>query len=158
MKLFMLIMWIILDHIKVPVIVPNRQQDSCTLFMFSGVFSPPLFPPSFLSSSFLPSVPSFLPSFLSPFSSFFLLNNHEALVRAKSLQSCLTLCDPMACSLPCSSIHGILQASVPVCIAISFSRGSSQPRDPTPVSCIVRWILYHWATWEALIWLLKWKC
>lgn len=85
MKLFMLIMCIILDHIKAPVIV----QDSCTQFMFSGVFSPPLFPPSFLSSSFLPSVPSFLPSFLPPFSSFFLLNNHEALVHAKSLQSCL---------------------------------------------------------------------
>ena len=42
-------------------------------------------------------------------------------------QSCLTLCDPMDCSLPGSSVHGILQARIPV--AISYSRGSSQPRD-----------------------------
>ena len=34
-------------------------------------------------------------------------------------------------------------------VAISFSRGSSQPRDWTRVSCITRWIHYHWATWEA---------
>ena len=42
-------------------------------------------------------------------------------VRAKSLQSCLTLCDPMACSLPCSSLHGILQARVLEWGAIAFS-------------------------------------
>ena len=49
-------------------------------------------------------------------------------------QSCPTLCDPMDCSLPSlpgSSIHGIFQASVLEWVAISFSRGSSQPRDPT---------------------------
>ena len=34
-------------------------------------------------------------------------------------------------------------------VAISFSRGSSQPTDRTHVSCIGGWILYHWATWEA---------
>ena len=45
------------------------------------------------------------------------------------VQSCLTLCDPMDCSLLCSSVHGILQARVLECIAISFSRGSSWPRD-----------------------------
>ena len=43
-------------------------------------------------------------------------------------QSCPTLCDPMDCSLPGSSTHGILQARVLECVAISFSRGSSQPR------------------------------
>ena len=52
-------------------------------------------------------------------------------------QSCLTLCDPMNCSLPGSSVHGIFQAIVLEWIAISFSRGSSQPRDRTPVSHIV---------------------
>ena len=46
-------------------------------------------------------------------------------------QSCPTLWDPMDCSLPCSSIHGILQARVLKWVAISFSRGSSQPRDWT---------------------------
>ena len=51
-------------------------------------------------------------------------------------QSCLTLCDPMDCSLPGSSFHGILQARVLEWVAISFSRGSSQPRDGTQVSRI----------------------
>ena len=44
-------------------------------------------------------------------------------------QSCLTLCDPMDCSHPGSSIHGILQARKLEWVAISFCRGSSQPRD-----------------------------
>ena len=50
-------------------------------------------------------------------------------------QSCLTLCDPMDCSPPGSSIHGILQARVLEWVAIPFSRGSFQPRDQTSVSC-----------------------
>ena len=41
----------------------------------------------------------------------------------------LTLCDPMEYSLPCSSVHGIFQARVLEWVAVSFSRGSSQPRD-----------------------------
>ena len=40
------------------------------------------------------------------------------------------------CSLPCSSVHGIFQARVLELVALSFSRGSSQPRDRTQVSCI----------------------
>ena len=51
-------------------------------------------------------------------------------------QSCPTLCDPMDCSLPGSSLHGILQARVLEWVAITFSKGSSQPRDRTRVSCI----------------------
>ena len=46
-------------------------------------------------------------------------------------QSCLTLRDPMDCSLSGSSVHGIFQARVLEWIAISFSRGSSQPRNLT---------------------------
>ena len=45
-------------------------------------------------------------------------------------------CDPMVCSLPGSSVHGILQARIPEWVAIFFSRGSSRPRDRTWVSCI----------------------
>ena len=56
--------------------------------------------------------------------------------RALHAQSCLTLCDPMDCSQPGSSVHGILQARILVWVAISFSRGSSQPTDRTHVSCI----------------------
>ena len=51
--------------------------------------------------------------------------------------SCPTLCDPMDCSLPGSSDHGIFQARVLEWGAISFSRGSSRPRDRTRVSRIV---------------------
>ena len=68
-------------------------------------------------------------------------------------QSRLTFCNPMNCSSPGSSVHGISQAGILVWVAISFSRGSSQPRDWTVshVSCIGRQILYHWATQEAFI-------
>ena len=51
-------------------------------------------------------------------------------------QSCLTLCDPMDCSPQGSSVHGILQARILECVDIPFSRGSSQTRDWTQVSCI----------------------
>ena len=54
-----------------------------------------------------------------------------------------TLCDPMHCSLPGSSVHGILQARILEWVAISFSRASSRPRDGTQVSCIGRQTLYH---------------
>ena len=50
-----------------------------------------------------------------------------ACLHAKSLQLCLTLCNPINCSLPGSSVHGILQARVLVWVAIWFSRGFSQP-------------------------------
>ena len=50
-------------------------------------------------------------------------------VCAKSLQPCPTLCDPMDCSTPGSSVHGILQSRIQGWIAIPFSRGSSSARD-----------------------------
>ena len=52
------------------------------------------------------------------------------------VQSFLTLCNPMDCSLPDFSVHGIFQARILEWVTISFSRGSSQPRDRTWVSCI----------------------
>ena len=63
-------------------------------------------------------------------------------------QSCPTLCNPMDCSLPGSSVHGIFQARVLKWVAISFSRGSSQPRDWTRVSCITSRHFTTWATRE----------
>ena len=54
-------------------------------------------------------------------------------------QSCSTLCNNMDCSPPGSSVHGILQARILECVAIPFSRGSSQPRDWTHVSYKVSW-------------------
>ena len=64
-------------------------------------------------------------------------------------QSCLTVCDPMDCSLPGSSVHGIFQSRVLEWIAISFSRGSSRPRNQTRVSCIAGRRFTIWATREA---------
>ena len=63
-------------------------------------------------------------------------------------QSCPTLCDPMDCSLPGSSIHGIFQARVLEWVAISFSRGSSQPRDQIWVSRTAGRRFTIWATTE----------
>ena len=57
-------------------------------------------------------------------------------VKVLVVQSCQTLCEPINCSLPGSSAHGILQARILEWVAIPFSRGSSQPRDPTQVSHI----------------------
>ena len=65
------------------------------------------------------------------------------------LQSCPTLWDLMNCSPPGSSLHGIFRARILEWVAISFSRGFSQPRDQTWVSCIDRQILYHRATRKA---------
>ena len=62
---------------------------------------------------------------------------------SEAAQSCLTLCDPMGYSLPGSSVHGIFQARVLEWVAISFSRGSSQPRDRTQVFHIVSKTLYR---------------
>ena len=67
-------------------------------------------------------------------------------------QSCLTLCDPMDCSSPGFSFHGIFQARIREWVDISSSRESSQPGERTHVSCVScigRWIVYHCTTWEA---------
>ena len=64
-------------------------------------------------------------------------------------QSCPTLCNPMDCSLPGSSIHGVFQARVLEWVAISFSRASSQLRDQTRVSHIAGRRFTIWATREA---------
>ena len=64
-------------------------------------------------------------------------------------QSCPTLCNPMDCSPPGSSVHEIFQARILEWVAISFSRGSSQPRDRTWVSCTVGRFFTDWVTREA---------
>ena len=66
-------------------------------------------------------------------------------------QSCQTLCSPMDCSLPGSSVHGILQARIPEWVTILFSRVSSQPRDRTWVSHIAGSFFVSWATREAIL-------
>ena len=65
-------------------------------------------------------------------------------------KSCLTLCDPMDCGLPDSSVHGISQARILEWVAISFSRGPGDwtHMDWTHISCIDRQIIYSWPTRE----------
>ena len=65
-------------------------------------------------------------------------------------QLCPTLCNPINCSLPGSSVHGILQARILEWVAMPFSRGSSQPRDRTQVSCMAGGFFTVWATRDAL--------
>ena len=60
-------------------------------------------------------------------------------MHAKSLQSCLTLCDPMDCGPPGSSVYGILQARILEWVAMSSSRGSSRPRDRTCLLGLLHW-------------------
>ena len=67
-----------------------------------------------------------------------------AMMKLLVAQSCLTLCDPMNGSLPGSSVLGILQTRILEWVDISFSRGSSQPRDQTLVSCITGTFFTIW--------------
>ena len=64
-------------------------------------------------------------------------------------ESCPALCDPMDCSLPGSSDRGILQERILEWVGFSSSRGSSQHRDWTSMSCIGRQITHYHTTWEA---------
>ena len=75
---------------------------------------------------------------------------HNRMHLCSVAKSCPALCNPMDCSPPGSSVHGTSQERIRECVAISFSRGSSPPRNWTHISCIGRQISYHWATWEAL--------
>jgi len=84
-------------------------------------------------------------------------NPAAIMIKVKVLvaQLCLSLNDTMDCSPPGFSLHGILQARIPEWVVIPFSRESSQPRDRTWVSCIVRRFFTIWAIKEAtrqLLW------
>ena len=71
-------------------------------------------------------------------------------VKSEVTQSCPTPGDPMDYILPNSSTHGIFQARILEWVVISFSRGSSWPRDWTLVSCTAGRLFTVWATREAL--------
>ena len=79
----------------------------------------------------------------------FLCTNRKA--KVKVTESCPTLCSPMDCSPPGSSVYRILQAGTLRWVAISFSKGSSQPGGRTQVSCIAGRLFTVWATKEAHI-------
>ena len=96
----------------------------------------------------IPNSQSFpTPSWQSQFSSSYYL-----LLPCLVTQSCLTLCNPLDCSLPGSSVHGILQTRILEWVAISFSRRSPWPRNWTHshLLCLLhsRQILYPLNHWE----------
>ena len=96
--------------------------------------------------SHLLSLEPFLQPFLSAVFDWHLTFQLISCVFAKSLQSFPTLCDPLGCSPPGSSVHGILQARILEWVAMPSSRGSSQSRDWTWVSYVSRvgnLVLYH---------------
>ena len=95
---------------------PRDSQESSPTLQFKSINSSTL---GFLYSPTVTSIHDYW-------------KNHSEVV-----QSCPTLCNPMDCSLPRSSVHGILQAIVLEWVAISFSRWSSWPRDRTQVSHII---------------------
>ena len=61
----------------------------------------------------------------------------DVCMHSKSFQSCLTFCNPVDCSLPGSSVHGILQARILERVAMPFSRGCSQPWEQSNACFIV---------------------
>ena len=70
------------------------------------------------------------------------------------ITQCPPLCDLIDYTPSISFVHGILQARIPEWVAISFSRGSSCPRDQTcvfSVSCIGRWILLHLSSFTSMV-------
>ena len=96
-------------------------------------------PSSSLKKTWLDNYPIIIHSYTS-----YIRGKHGACART---QSCLTLCDPTDCSPPGSSLYGMSQARTLEWVANSYTKRSSQPRDQTQVSCIScigRWILYHW--------------
>ena len=79
-----------------------------------------------------------------------------SLLKVKVLvaQLCLTLCDPMNCSLLGSSVYGILQARILEWVGVPFSRGSSQTGEWTQVSHTADRFFTIWATRETQLWYL----
>ena len=113
---------------------PGDQTPLCVPSSPSGPtsISSPCSCPSHIPVSYVP--PPLLSQHPVPFS--LAQDGVCVCVCAKSFQSCLAHCDPMDCSPPGSSAHEILQLRILEWVAISFSRGSSWPRDRTCLSCL----------------------
>ena len=82
------------------------------------------------------------PCIYSAFTKLFFTQLYCKCVHARSLQPCLSLCNPMDCTPLGSSVHGILQARILEWAVMPSSRGSSRPRDRTLVSYLL--CLLHW--------------
>jgi len=118
------------------------EQDAMILVLWMMSFKPAFSLPSF---TFIKKLFSF-----SSLSSIRVVSSAYLKVKIEVAQLCLTLHRPMDCSLPGSSAHEIFQARVLEWVAISFSRGSSWPRDQTWVSHIVGRCLTIWTIKEVI--------
>ena len=92
-----------------------------------------------------------IPQYLSTVIWYSCLCVHNMYVCVSVASASSVLCHPMDCSPPGCSVHGILQARILEGVAISFSKGYSQPRDQTLVSHIAGRFIIVWATREAQI-------
>ena len=129
---------------RAPHLDSSSKWNNDTFYFWSLILAISLFfggAYSFCSKSNLVVIVGLHYLYFSP--SGFLIVPHVC-VHAKSLQSCLTLCNPMDSSWPGSSVLGISQARLLEWVAISFSRGSSWPRDRT---CVF-WIASGYFTTE----------
>ena len=138
---------ILLFHIWLFLILYNSQSVICTHdFPFQDSESPP---ENLFKGSILDSITDTMPNWKSTF-----LRLKQRFLRYRFVCVCVCVCvsvrlfvTPWTVASPGSSVYGISQARKLEWVAIFFSRGSYQPRDWTGISCIGRWILYHWATW-----------
>ena len=90
----------------------------------------------------------------SPFWNYLLFQFFLDTVAVLVAQSCLTLCDPWTVARQALSVHGILQARILKWVAIPFSRGSSQPRDRTQVSCMASRFFTIWI--DGSVYIIDW--
>ena len=119
--------WTVAQQTPLTMGFPRQEYWSRLTFLYPGDFPNP---------GIEPTSPALTGGFFTtePPGKLFIVNAYG---ESEVAQSCLTLCNPIDCSLPGFSIHGIFQARVLEWVAISFCRGSSQPRHQTQVSHIV---------------------
>ena len=120
--------------------VPPPRGKSICINWDSSALEISLFSPVYL----------LIQSFLNLYNIFLLQAINLVLHVCMCAQLCPTLCKSRNCSPSGSAVHGISQARILERVVIAFSRGSSLPRDWACISCIGRWILYHWATQSRL--------
>ena len=135
------------DSIRYIVSFYGVHSSHCFLYSFHSLFVPLI---GYFQLIFLPTYWFFFSLFLGHLCCWISVLNSSVYslycVHAKSHPSCVILCDPMDCSPPGSSVHGIHQARILEWVAMYSSRGSSRPRDRTWVSyisCIGRWVFHH---------------
>ena len=135
---------------KIHVFIANPQRDSRPLHQdrFSFLLTSCVFLSDTFRCDSIKDIYSFFSHKWESWSLFFSLSWTRATAACLVTQPCLTLCSP-TCSLPGSSVLGILQARIMEWVAMPSSRGSSQPRDWTQVSHIAGRFFTIWVTREA---------